>query len=403
MTLRTSRVEFAVGAFLLLAFAGTVALFVGRGGVENISAPTWRVRAEFGHVPGIHPGTAVRMSGIEIGTVESVKLTPAGRVEVLLSLQETYRGWVKQTRAAADLAKAGRDLTEAELAALRAGGNSVVRIEASPLGTGDAALAISPGGPDVPAAFPEALLASVPESSAITDAFEKLKNFIADLSGPEGGQPGGSLGTILQDNGKMAKQIQEILERIEALLENSRESSAGRLLADEGKLYHEVNATVEQARKAIAGIDESVRRTADGANATLKSVNEALTAMQEDMKRTTEELRRTLKEAGDLIAQAKEKGLLAAVDGPDGELRKRIDAILAEVEKAVADVKAAAAKLPAMADDGGKALNAGNRVVREAGDVTAGAKRHWLLKSLFEGKEDEWIRAWDLGPERKPK
>lgn len=401
MNLRVTRAEIAVGAFLLLAFAGLVALFVGRGGVASISAPMWRVRARFGRVTGVHPGSAVRMSGIDIGSVETVRLTEEGRVEVVMALRKEYAGWVRQTRESGDLATKPRDLSDAEIAKLRAAQNSIVRIESSPLGTGDSALAITPGGRDLPAADEESLLAAEPESSAITDAFEKLKKLIADILGPEGGQPGGSVGAILQDNGKMAKQLNDILARIEALLEKSQQSSVGRLLADEGKLYDEVHGTVKQARDTIADMDQAVRKTAESADATLKNVNEALAEVKADLRRTTDELNRALREASDLVASVREKGLLAAADGPGGALAKRVDAILAEVEKAVADVKAATAKLPALADEGNRLLGSGSRVAGEAEDLAGGAKRHWLLRGLFEAEKDEWIRAWDTGPEKK--
>ncbi|RMG18047.1 MAG: MCE family protein [Deltaproteobacteria bacterium] len=90
--------EIKVGAFVLTATAVLVAFVVALGGISL--EPRWTVQVDFRFAGAIHPGAAVKISGVPVGKVERVDFLGAGvrdargepvLVRLTLSLEERTR------------------------------------------------------------------------------------------------------------------------------------------------------------------------------------------------------------------------------------------------------------------------------------------------------------------------
>ena len=77
MSVRGPRLEFAVGAFLLLALASLLVLAMastnGKLGFGNESYP---LKARFTNLGQLRPNAPVKIGGVTIGSVESIQLDP---------------------------------------------------------------------------------------------------------------------------------------------------------------------------------------------------------------------------------------------------------------------------------------------------------------------------------------
>ena len=95
--------ELRLGLFIVataLILASGVFLI---GGKRSLFYATYRVRAEFSNVAGLNPGAAVRVGGIQEGTVRRVVLPgrPDEKVAVEMDLEKTTRDVVKRDSLAA--------------------------------------------------------------------------------------------------------------------------------------------------------------------------------------------------------------------------------------------------------------------------------------------------------------
>ena len=93
----TSISTIRTGSFVLL---GVVALMAGIflvGSQEGLFHPTFQVSAYFTSVAGVRSGSAVRMAGVDIGTVDKVEVSPSDtKVRVDMNLDSRMHGFVKK-------------------------------------------------------------------------------------------------------------------------------------------------------------------------------------------------------------------------------------------------------------------------------------------------------------------
>lgn len=99
--MRSPRIEFAVGAFLLLALATLLVLAVastngrwGRGG------DGYTVRARFSNIGGLRPNAPVKIGGVAIGRVADIQLDPKKLDAIVqLEIEGNYRDLPSDTAA----------------------------------------------------------------------------------------------------------------------------------------------------------------------------------------------------------------------------------------------------------------------------------------------------------------
>jgi phospholipid/cholesterol/gamma-HCH transport system substrate-binding protein len=95
MAKKTSTVK--IGIFI---FLGLVILVVGIflvGDKDALFSSTFTVKAYFNDIQGLRSGATVRLSGIDVGSVESVKIMSdtSGRVEVVMSIREDVKQFIR--------------------------------------------------------------------------------------------------------------------------------------------------------------------------------------------------------------------------------------------------------------------------------------------------------------------
>jgi len=85
-----------LGIFLSIGMAAFIIgiYFIGEG--QQFFTTTFRVSAVFSHVSGLQAGNNVRLSGINIGTVDEVNLVSDTSVQVIMLIDESIRRFIRK-------------------------------------------------------------------------------------------------------------------------------------------------------------------------------------------------------------------------------------------------------------------------------------------------------------------
>jgi len=93
----TSLSTIRTGSFVVLGVAALLAGIFLVGSQEGLFHPTFQVSAYFTSVAGVRSGSAVRMAGVDIGTVDKVEVSPSDtRVRVNMKLDSRMQGFIKK-------------------------------------------------------------------------------------------------------------------------------------------------------------------------------------------------------------------------------------------------------------------------------------------------------------------
>lgn len=71
------KVEFLVGLFVILALAALAWLTLKVGSGSLVGGDTYPIEARFANAGGLHAGSSVLLSGVTVGTVESIRMDPS--------------------------------------------------------------------------------------------------------------------------------------------------------------------------------------------------------------------------------------------------------------------------------------------------------------------------------------
>jgi phospholipid/cholesterol/gamma-HCH transport system substrate-binding protein len=96
---RAARLGAFIIATLLILAAGIFII----GSKQYLFTPTYRLNAQFATVVGLERGAAVRIGGVDSGSVRDIELPnkPAGKITVLMDLQRSTHNLIKQDSLAA--------------------------------------------------------------------------------------------------------------------------------------------------------------------------------------------------------------------------------------------------------------------------------------------------------------
>lgn len=196
----------------LFVFIGVVILIITVfliGQKSSLFSSTFKVRAYFKDVQGLRSGTTVRLSGIDVGTVESVEIVndSTGRVEVDMNLQTDIKRFIR-TNTVATIETEGLV------------GNRVVVLK---IGT-------SAGEPVKNGGFIKS---------------EEPLGFSAIIAQTEG---------IMQYTKNMTKDLAQIIHRV-----NEGQGSIGKLLNNED-LYNNATSLTKQADVSLKNITGELNR-----------------------------------------------------------------------------------------------------------------------------------------------
>ena len=83
------------GALVLAGFILLVLAIFFIGNQKNMFDSTFKVQVKFSNVSGLQAGNFVRFTGINVGTVESIRILNDSTVNVTLALQKNVQKFIK--------------------------------------------------------------------------------------------------------------------------------------------------------------------------------------------------------------------------------------------------------------------------------------------------------------------
>lgn len=93
----TSLSTIRTGTFVVLGLTALIAGIFLVGSQEGLFHPTFQVSAYFSSASGVRSGSAVRMAGVDIGTVDKVEVSPFDtKIRVDMKLDSRMQGFVKK-------------------------------------------------------------------------------------------------------------------------------------------------------------------------------------------------------------------------------------------------------------------------------------------------------------------
>lgn len=75
--MRDKRLEFGVGAFVLLGVAAVAYLAIKLGAGALVGSDTYALEARFANTGGLNKGAIVMLAGVQVGRVEDIRLDPS--------------------------------------------------------------------------------------------------------------------------------------------------------------------------------------------------------------------------------------------------------------------------------------------------------------------------------------
>lgn len=206
MAKKTSTVK--IGIFIFLGIAILVVGIFLVGDKDALFSSTFTVRAYFSDIQGLRSGATVRLSGIDVGSVESVEIMSdtSGRVEVVMSIVEDVKQFIR-TDTKASIETEG--LVGNKVVVLQIGSSSADRVKE---------------GGTIQSKDPVGFAQVIEETQGI---MEYTKEITKDLS--------------------------EIVARV-----NRGEGSIGKLLADE-QLYNDATSLTKRADESLQEITNEIK------------------------------------------------------------------------------------------------------------------------------------------------
>jgi len=316
MHFRIKHFDRYVGIFVVFALALIIVtlVFIARG--QKWFEKRYHYTVVFHKVPGLKGGTGVTISGMEVGTVKMLRLTPQNKVELILEIFETYKNHIRQD----------------SVATITSGLLSGKSVE------------ISMGSPTQPP-LPEGGTIASQEAKELTDilkeidvkaplkkvdeALENVKSITEKLNHPKGDlfkllrnvefvtaqlkDGGGSLGAILQDE-KMHRELSAAIASIRRSATNIEETTQNaqkisqelpKLLAEVNRAAQEVPLVIDDLKAATAKLSpvlEDVQKAVGDTPAIAQNVKE----ITKDVKVITENLKKAAPEIPDLMVTTHE-------------------------------------------------------------------------------------------------
>jgi phospholipid/cholesterol/gamma-HCH transport system substrate-binding protein len=335
MHFRIKHFDRFVGIFVILALILIVVTLVFVGRERRWFEKRYHYTVAFNKVPGLKARTPVTISGMEVGTVQSLRLNRQNKVELTLEVLATYRDYIRKD-------------SQATIASALIGGKTV------DITVGSSDQPPLPEGANIPSLEPKELSDILKEVDVkaplkkLDDALENVKSITQRLNDPQG-----ELFTLLKN-----------VEFVTAQLKNGQ-GNVGAILQDK-KMHSEISVAVESIRRSAANIEEVTQNASQVSRELPKMVSEVDRAIKEvpkildEVKKTTSDLPRVM---GDLQKAAEEAPAIA----------KNVKEITQDVKVITGNVKKAAPEIPDF-------LASTHESVEEAEKLIQGLQNHWLLR-----------------------
>ncbi len=238
------------GIFVLITMALLIGMILLIGKQKNIFGSNFLVYANFKNVAGMQEGNFVRFAGINIGTVQTIKIVNDTTVQLALNIQEKVRPYIKQDA----IASIGSDgLMGDKLILVAAGGAT------SP---------IVKNGDMLPSANPLNV--------------DKIMN---------------NLSRIADNATVLTEGLSNIVTKI-----NSGQGSIGRLLASDN-LAKKMESTVASANETVA----SIKQTSNSANENMQALKSNFLLRGYFKKKERKRIKDSTEKANKLMEAKKDK------------------------------------------------------------------------------------------------
>lgn len=238
MAIHTEKFKVRLGLFII----GGLALFVLAifiiGKQQNLFNPVFKLSATFRNVSGLQVGNNVRFTGINVGTVDNIKIINDSTVLVELLIKKDVQQFIKSD------------------CGVSIGSEGII---------GNRLISISSGSPNAPIAKDgeqlfskepvetDAIIASLHTSSAnVEDITQELAEIMTNINSGEG-----ALGRLIQDP--------TIAENISQTIENFKNSSEG------------LDKTIELTKDNVFAFMESLQKTAAKTEVASNQLGEIMT------------------------------------------------------------------------------------------------------------------------------
>jgi len=224
-SLAWAELKFGIISIFALVMAGLLIFAVGGGG--GMPWQNYTLKARFGNVAGLMAGSPVRVSGVQVGTVDQVVLSETG-VEVWFNVKDTFRPLVT-------------DRSKAVLGTISLLGEGAVDITA---GTGGAPIPewgyVSPG-------IAEGSIAQV--ANEATASLNQAKQLVADIRAGKG-----TIGKLFTDD-SVYREFDGLVRAAERVARSVSEGKGTMgQLANDPKMYNELDASLANLNAITSGL-----------------------------------------------------------------------------------------------------------------------------------------------------
>ncbi len=339
MHFRIKHFDRYVGIFVILAlvFVFVTLVFTARG--QRWFEKRYHYTVLFQKVHGLKAGTAVTISGMEVGAVKSLRINPENKVELTLEVLRTYKDYIRKD-------------SQATIVSGLLGGKTVEVTVGSP---NEPLLA---EGVPIASREPKELTDILKEIDVkaplekLDEALENIKSITEKLSSPRG-----ELFTLLKNMEILTTQLKEGRGNVGAILQDR-------------KMHREINAAVESLRRSASHIEETTQNASKFSRDLPRLMVEVDRAMQE-VPRIVEDVKKAAADLSLAMGEVQK----AASDGP--AIAENVKDITQDVKVITGHVKKSSPEIPGL-------LATTQESVEEAEKLIQGLQNHWLLRGSME-------------------
>ncbi|MCH9685732.1 MAG: MlaD family protein [Deltaproteobacteria bacterium] len=338
---RVRRAEWVAGVFLLLTVIALVGSLVLLSRARGNFDETARFEVVLAEGYGIAPGSRVEMLGIDVGIIDTLRITDDNRVSASIEIREPFVSRIRQDSRAR--VKASLDLQGV------LGGVGLV------ISPGTAEFAALQPGDTVEVLEPRSFADLLPQvqGDPLVEDFEALIHN-ARMMTSEVADPNSPLRQLLEQSGALLAKVQD------------EKSTIGRVLQDDGEVYDRMLGTLDEVEKSLARLDRVLARSgglvrrADG--------------MFDDSKAMVDKAGRLMDDSGKVIAQVG-----PVLDGTDTAMKDLDEAVVAfaETTRALGEVVEALGPLVKNMDE----------MVRDMDEVAEAAKKVFPIRRHVKRQE----------------
>lgn len=232
--MRYSTQERMVGVFVLTAILILILLLFVSGDTLRLFESRVTYTAYMRNAVGVSTNTKVRISGIEVGSVQGISLNTDNRFKVVISIYEEFQGLVRTDSRA-----------------------SVSRLAI----IGDSVIKITPGSTKQPM-LPEGGILRVDETLGIDQiianlrpTLEKINRSIDKVASVVSNIPSDSLSTLLNNTAEASVHINQIGKQIA-----SGDGVLGSLVYEQ-QLQQKIDTSLQELINTLTGIQKTVSQT----------------------------------------------------------------------------------------------------------------------------------------------